>query len=486
MAVSHVAEMKGRVTVFSISGCPHCKAAKTLLKKKGVHYVEINLDVYPERRSEVQARAKKTSMPQIFFNEELIGGNDSLQALEAASQLDAKIAWVNETPAPPSAPSPPNIKFSEDESPVALDKQDEHLETAVLLKKGVEISDVFQFPTLHKNCFRGSAAVKFLAKELKICNTEAVEIGRILLKKHFFRTVTGNDSFEDGPHLYRFLEDRMALMKHNCLNFSGKVVTFEAPPATEAAEKVRKIILAIYDEFLSEDGKGVDYKGIAKAESYRRYVKKTESLQRVDLSVLNRDEKISFFINIYNALVIHATVSAGNGPETALQRKKFFSDFTYLIGGNTYSLSEIENGILRGNRRPPYALQKPFGNSDERTKIALDTPEPLIHFALVCGAKSCPPVKTYKPVGLDDLLRAAAKSFFEGGGIEIDGQKGTISLSKILFWYHVDFGKDDVEMLKWVSHYLEDAEKDKLLGLLEKRQFKLTYQEYDWSANSKH
>lgn len=38
---------------------------------------------------------------------------------------------------------------------------------------------------------------------------------------------------------------------------------------------------------------------------------------------------------------------------------------------------------------------KPFGSSDPRLKVALETPEPLIHFALVCGAKSCPPIKTY-------------------------------------------------------------------------------------------
>ena len=40
-------------------------------------------------------------------------------------------------------------------------------------------------------------------------------------------------------------------------------------------------------------------------------------------------------------------------------------------------------------------FSRPFGKSDPRLAIALETPEPLIHFALVCGAKSCPPIKTY-------------------------------------------------------------------------------------------
>lgn len=40
-------------------------------------------------------------------------------------------------------------------------------------------------------------------------------------------------------------------------------------------------------------------------------------------------------------------------------------------------------------------LFRPFGKSDPRLNVALGTHEALIHFALVCGAKSCPPIKTY-------------------------------------------------------------------------------------------
>ena len=43
----------------------------------------------------------------------------------------------------------------------------------------------------------------------------------------------------------------------------------------------------------------------------------------------------------------------------------------------------------------PGMFSKPFGSSDPRLKVALTEHEPLIHFALVCGAKSCPPIKTY-------------------------------------------------------------------------------------------
>lgn len=74
---------------------------------------------------------------------------------------------------------------------------------------------------------------------------------------------------------------------------------------------------------------------------------------------------------------------------------QFFNTISYTIGGYTFALNEIENGVLRSNRKAIGAVTKPFSKSDPRLKVALPAPEPKIHFALVCGAKSCPPIKTY-------------------------------------------------------------------------------------------
>ena len=110
---------------------------------------------------------------------------------------------------------------------------------------------------------------------------------------------------------------------------------------------------------------------------------------------LIRTDKIAFFINIYNALVIHAHVERGV-PTSTYQRYKFFSGMSYNIGGYNLSLNDIENGVLRSNRAAMATLyMKPFSASDPRMKIILPEVEPRIHFALNCGAKSCPPIKTF-------------------------------------------------------------------------------------------
>ena len=69
-----------------------------------------------------------------------------------------------------------------------------------------------------------------------------------------------------------------------------------------------------------------------------------------------------------------------------------------------YSLHDIESGILRANRRAVASFFRPFSKTDPRLAFALPEPEPMIHFALVCGAKSCPPIKTYTAqVGIAEM-----------------------------------------------------------------------------------
>lgn len=93
-----------------------------------------------------------------------------------------------------------------------------------------------------------------------------------------------------------------------------------------------------------------------------------QDLQRVSLLELSENETLAFFLNLYNAMVIHAVISVGC-PEGVIDRRSFFNDFQYLIGGYPYSLAIIENGILRCNRRSPYSLGKPFSTGDRRLEV---------------------------------------------------------------------------------------------------------------------
>lgn len=84
--------MAPKVEIYVKATCPFCWQAKALLDKKGVKYSEVNLLLNPKRRDEMIARANgRHTVPQIFINDEAIGGCDDLMALEAKGQLDARL-----------------------------------------------------------------------------------------------------------------------------------------------------------------------------------------------------------------------------------------------------------------------------------------------------------------------------------------------------------------------------------------------------------
>jgi glutaredoxin 3 len=66
--------------------------AKQLLDRKGVTYQEIRVDLDPSKRQEMMAKSRQRTVPQIFINNEAIGGYTDLVAIERANRLDTLLA----------------------------------------------------------------------------------------------------------------------------------------------------------------------------------------------------------------------------------------------------------------------------------------------------------------------------------------------------------------------------------------------------------
>lgn len=67
-------------------------------------------------------------------------------------------------------------------------------------------------------------------------------------------------------------------------------------------------------------------------------------------------------------------------------------------------------------------------------QVCLPYPEPLIHFALVCGSRSGPTLRSYSRGNVDKELVESAHDFLSSGGLYFDVQNGVIYASKILRW----------------------------------------------------
>ncbi len=78
------------VVIYTKAYCPYCVRAVGLLREKQVAYQEIRIDLHPERRDEMISRANgRTTVPQIFIDEQHIGGCDDMVALDNQGKLDS-------------------------------------------------------------------------------------------------------------------------------------------------------------------------------------------------------------------------------------------------------------------------------------------------------------------------------------------------------------------------------------------------------------
>ncbi|MEO0433663.1 MAG: glutaredoxin 3 [Cyanobacteria bacterium J06656_5] len=83
-----------KVEIYTWMRCPFCIRAKQLLTNKGVDFTEYVIDGDEDARDVMVARGSdgKRSVPQIFINDEHIGGCDAIHALDASQKLDELLA----------------------------------------------------------------------------------------------------------------------------------------------------------------------------------------------------------------------------------------------------------------------------------------------------------------------------------------------------------------------------------------------------------
>jgi glutaredoxin 3 len=80
------------VIIYTTRICPYCVRAKQLFQRKGISYQEIDVSTDQELRLKLVARTKQRTVPQIFINDQHIGGCDDLYALERQGALDPLLA----------------------------------------------------------------------------------------------------------------------------------------------------------------------------------------------------------------------------------------------------------------------------------------------------------------------------------------------------------------------------------------------------------
>ncbi|MFK8008989.1 MAG: DUF547 domain-containing protein [Saprospiraceae bacterium] len=160
----------------------------------------------------------------------------------------------------------------------------------------------------------------------------------------------------------------------------------------------------------------------------------TYSLDQLEKELNNDNAKKAFWINIYNAFFqIFRKFNQIDKPE--IYKQKLIN-----ITNKKLSLDDVEHGILR-KYRFKYSLgflPNIFSKSLIR-KLAVDKIDYRIHFALNCGAKSCPPIAFYSLEKIEAQLQMTTLSFLEAE-TDILEEKKEIHITQLFKWFLADFG----------------------------------------------
>jgi len=250
-------------------------------------------------------------------------------------------------------------------------------------------------------------------------------------------------------------------------------------PLSRLAEDLRARLSALIVAHTDAATGSVDYRALARSPDWSAVVGTTRGLAAARADELaTPDAQIAFWVNLYNALIVHAIVAL-DIREGVGEIHDFFRCVRYLVGGLTFSLLDIEHGVLRQNRPSRNHPSPVVAPDDPRLAWMVRRFDPRVHFALMCGARSCPPIRAYRAEHLDAQLDLAARSFV-GVDVEVDRAGATVRVSRLFDWYADDFGA----LVPWLLRHLDPgADREWLAanGTL----VKIEHRDYDWALNDR-
>ncbi|XP_052181743.1 uncharacterized protein LOC127794574 isoform X2 [Diospyros lotus] len=193
------------------------------------------------------------------------------------------------------------------------------------------------------------------------------------------------------------------------------------------------------------------------AGALRNFRMLVEQLAKVNPVHLSCNEKLAFWINIYNALIMHAYLAYGV-PRSDLKLFSLMQKAAYTIGGHSFSAAAIEHVVLKMKppaHRPQIALLLALHKlkvSEEQRKSAIDSAEPLVAFALSNGMHSSPAVRIYTANTVREQLQEAQRDYIRASvGLSSTGR---LLVPKMLHCFAKGMIDSDANLGVWISQYL--------------------------------
>jgi len=250
----------------------------------------------------------------------------------------------------------------------------------------------------------------------------------------------------------------------NSIMSAGVVLLFASATATAQSFDHSH---AAFTEILKTHVRGskVDYAALKKSPAkLNAYLDTLAAVKRPDYEKWNRNERMAFLINLYNAATLKLVID--HYPVKSIKDiggvfKGPWKQDAVRLWGKKVTLDHVEHDLLR-----------PGFN------------EPRIHFAVNCASIGCPDLlnEAFQASKLDAQLDQQTRAFLrDTSRNRLDAKNKTLHLSPIFKWFTEDFVKKSGSVEKFVAPYFNDADK----AVIQQGGLRIRYNDYDWNLNKR-
>jgi Protein of unknown function, DUF547 len=218
------------------------------------------------------------------------------------------------------------------------------------------------------------------------------------------------------------------------------------------------------------------------------------ALKDADAYVLNEEERLAFFLNVYHIFIMHAYIVL-SPPDSSLKWINYFNTITYQVSDDIFSLAELEHNVIRAEMSNPSQFLSRFVLPKSHYLFASSKPDFRINFALNPGSLSMPSsrVPLYTPERLNEQLDIVTRDFVAPTVIiKLKGSKDvSITLPRVCQWFEKDFGdgQSASDVLVTIEPYLSQDKKDALQVIWNSKKkcydigvFSLKYSPYNYEC----
>lgn len=223
--------------------------------------------------------------------------------------------------------------------------------------------------------------------------------------------------------------------------FNNRRMIFDLDPAVLVGPDFVESLLKMSTSFTLESLKG-------NPKAFVTFLDSVSYLRMMQLSQIGRDgpEAFCMFVNLYHCLLQHALLLCVNGPLNKRSCGHFMRTSCYEIGGDIFSLAELNSCVIRGQMSRPLSSKAPYVEASKKSSsyrfYALGYTTPRVNFILNTADFSCPPVvSVFNIENMEEQLNVATTEFIKRN-ISVDMARKTVYIPKVCDIYRNDFSSE--------------------------------------------